>query len=99
MIPTIYLHLGSTGQSDDDNDDDEDADDDDDDDDMQEDAAGALAAWGPTHPNCSSQSLTSPSLPSSSSSICLEPSSSYLPVANMLQETSEQKPHWHPCWF
>ena len=43
---------------------------------MQDDAAGALAAWGPTHPNCSSQSLTSPSLPSSSSSICLEPSSS-----------------------
>ena len=35
---------------------------------MQEDAAGALAAWGPTHPNCSSQSLTSPSFTSSSSS-------------------------------
>ena len=76
MIPKIYLHLGPTGQSDDDDEDADDDDDDDDDDDMQEDAAGALAAWGPTHPNCSSQSLTSPSLPSLSSSICLEPSSS-----------------------
>ena len=62
---------------------------------------GALPpARGPTHPNCSPQSLTSPSLPSSSPSLSLSSSSLTLNTnIHALRPSYQEELHNHICWL
>ena len=62
---------------------------------------GALPpARGPTHPNCSPQSLTSPSLPSSSPSLSLSSSSLTLNTnIHTLKPSYQEELHNHLCWL